>query len=44
MDYLRLGIENQLTEIYKDYEQEPSSGKKKVAMASTGSERPRSSG
>jgi hypothetical protein len=28
MDYLRRGIENQLTEIYKDYEQESSSGKK----------------
>jgi hypothetical protein len=27
MDYLRGSIENQLTEIYKDYEQESSSGK-----------------
>ena len=34
MDYLRLGIENQLTEIYKDYEQESSSGKKKNKDAS----------
>jgi hypothetical protein len=30
MDYLKQSIQIQLTEIYKDYEQESRSGKKKV--------------